>query len=1304
MIEFHADTFRPPRTLSIAFWVGVTAVIVLAGEAALQATWWWLTLAAVGAAVLVRFAPNEAGWRSLLLRAGLAVLAATSAVAAVRMGHLVYHAHALQHEAVDGATRQRDDVLRSAIASGTRVASEAVNRADRALPGHPPRLGDLLGRTGLETAVAVISGDTVIAAAGPHRMQPIMRPKPAALVTTPFAHMLVLRSTLGHLQGQAILLLDSLPGLPVAGPSLAARVRGWGTQWNWGGLPDGAVEYPDVAAAFAGVVARMQPVPPARSAFVTREVPIARKLVSAGLGLLALIILVASPHPVTRAGALVIPLWAVARSGVGTTAFTSSMIRGILLAVALLLVATTLWRLRPRRTPTGVVAAGLLLLATLPLLSLAVRGVAADGQSLSLWSGFAWQAVVSLGVTGLLAIATAGLRGAADQSASVRWGALAVVATLVVGLIGIVAWDPAGWPPWYVVLWVIPMLLLLPATPARVRLVTAATIGGTLAALATWSTSLDQRMTLATADLSRLDAAADTAAASALDQLAVAARAAHATRVDRLFAVWEASPLAQRGVPTYLALWSASGVQREIVALDSLSVGWNELAPLVAAAGTSATRVGLRRGVGHHEVLIVPLAPDTVATVTVGPRSRLLSPTTFGLLVGWRAPSNNPPYQIDLSPNPAAPADGVFRRVHRFVLANRIVTAGDIPREVRAVIEMPTPQPFLVRASLCVLLDVLLAVAVWLLLVRVIGSPPDTAVSMFRRSYRRTVAATLTAFFVVPAALFTAASVVRLHQESQQSHAAELTGAIRDVAIDGGLSVAATAAPSDDSLAFVGDSANAAVGVYRHDRLIAASDPMLAELGLLPPVIDRTASGTNAADPYAMPAPFPSAPLRLGAIDVPPPGTVLLTEIPGGDRGLAREQIDQALRLLLAVLAGVVASVLVAGLIARALGRPIDTLRRTALAIGRQESPPAATDVPAEFVPVFGAIRQMEDDLRETEAELRAGRARTAAILSTVTTGVIGVDAHGDVMHVNPRAIALLDHPLRVGVPLGEQLPDAWQRPIAEMQGALRRAPHPPATRELEIGRQRYAATLAALGDGGLVLAITDVTESSRAARIVAWGEMARQVAHEIKNPLTPMRLGLQHLRRVRAAKGPEDPALVDQTVERLLVEIERLDGIARSFARYGALPEAAAPVEVVAIRPVVDEVAALFALTDERPVLTIVGDPTQTAPARRQELVQVVVNLLDNAREAGASEVRLELGDHVLRVIDNGRGIPPDQFGRIFEPSFSTTTSGTGLGLAIVRRLVEGWGGSVTVDSGPGSGATFTVRFAADHPSVASE
>ncbi len=386
----------------------------------------------------------------------------------------------------------------------------------------------------------------------------------------------------------------------------------------------------------------------------------------------------------------------------------------------------------------------------------------------------------------------------------------------------------------------------------------------------------------------------------------------------------------------------------------------------------------------------------------------------------------------------------------------------------------------------------------------------------------------------------------------------------------------------------------------------------------------------------------------------------------------------------------------VADAVARALGYPIDMLRRTALAIGRREPVPEAAEVPAEFEPVFSAIHQMERDLRESTAELEAGRLRTAAILSTVATGVIGVDATGAVIHANPRACAILGQAITVGMPATAQLPPSWESVgagIVRLLGANTRTPE---SREVEVGQRLFAVTLAPLGDGGLVLAITDITEASRAARVLAWGEMARQVAHEIKNPLTPMRLGLQHLRRLRADNNPEFPALVEETTQRLLTEIDRLDRIARSFARYGTPPAGEeSPLEAIDLRAIGDEIAGLFQLSAERPMIEVVGKGPRMVSARKEELVQVLLNLLDNARQAGASKVRLLIGDSLLQVEDDGQGVPADQLGRIFEPSFSTNTSGTGLGLAIVRRLVEGWGGSIEVASmSPRRGATFTIRF----------
>jgi len=224
-----------------------------------------------------------------------------------------------------------------------------------------------------------------------------------------------------------------------------------------------------------------------------------------------------------------------------------------------------------------------------------------------------------------------------------------------------------------------------------------------------------------------------------------------------------------------------------------------------------------------------------------------------------------------------------------------------------------------------------------------------------------------------------------------------------------------------------------------------------------------------------------------------------------------------------------------------------------------------------------------------------------------------------------------------------------------------------------------------------------------RTARVLAWGEMARQVAHEIKNPLTPIKLSVQHLRRARADRRPDFDRILDANVEQILREIDRLTEIARAFSRYGAPPEAAGPIEEVDAGAVVSEVLTLYRAgeTVVRYTSTIEPDLPPVL-ARPGELKEVLLNLLENARAALGGQGRVALGVRradgrvAIEVADDGPGIPPEILDRVFEPHFSTRSAGTGLGLAIVRRLVEGWGGEVTASSRDGRGTTVRLSLAA--------
>jgi signal transduction histidine kinase len=224
-----------------------------------------------------------------------------------------------------------------------------------------------------------------------------------------------------------------------------------------------------------------------------------------------------------------------------------------------------------------------------------------------------------------------------------------------------------------------------------------------------------------------------------------------------------------------------------------------------------------------------------------------------------------------------------------------------------------------------------------------------------------------------------------------------------------------------------------------------------------------------------------------------------------------------------------------------------------------------------------------------------------------------------------------------------------------------------------------------------------------RTARVLAWGEMAQQIAHEIKNPLTPIKLAVQHLRRAFRDGRTDFGKILDENVEQILTEINRLTEISRAFSRYGAPVEQTGELARVNVSAIVHEAITLYRAGD-----TSVNyrEELESAEllvhARTEELREVLMNLLENARDAVGAEgtvtvsARQRDGRVELVVADDGSGIAPDLLPRIFDPHFSTRSSGTGLGLAIVRRLVEGWGGTVEVASRPGDGTRFDIAIPA--------
>jgi signal transduction histidine kinase len=227
------------------------------------------------------------------------------------------------------------------------------------------------------------------------------------------------------------------------------------------------------------------------------------------------------------------------------------------------------------------------------------------------------------------------------------------------------------------------------------------------------------------------------------------------------------------------------------------------------------------------------------------------------------------------------------------------------------------------------------------------------------------------------------------------------------------------------------------------------------------------------------------------------------------------------------------------------------------------------------------------------------------------------------------------------------------------------------------------------------------VAMMARNEREGAFREMARQVAHEIQNPLTPMSLYVQRLQSAIANNQPDVIALAKRVSDALLEQINNLSVIATEFGDFARI--GSARPEQLEITEVVRNVVDPFAASDANVKVTIDVPATPVyVMADRSQLVRIMTNLMKNAIQAipeereGEIVVRLEqVGEEaVISVADNGTGISAEAQEKLFTPYFTTKSSGTGLGLAMTRQMVEAWGGSIRYETLQGVGTTFFIRL----------
>jgi two-component system nitrogen regulation sensor histidine kinase NtrY len=417
-----------------------------------------------------------------------------------------------------------------------------------------------------------------------------------------------------------------------------------------------------------------------------------------------------------------------------------------------------------------------------------------------------------------------------------------------------------------------------------------------------------------------------------------------------------------------------------------------------------------------------------------------------------------------------------------------------------------------------------------------------------------------------------------------------------------------------------------------------------------------------------------------------------------------------AIVALLVLLAAVLIGLVLANQIARPIGRLIHAAERVRggdLAVRVVEAPTGdeLAGLSRAFNRMTGQLAAQRTELMDAYSQIDERRRFTETVLSGVSAGVIGLDASGRVELPNRAANELLGTDLLSAI--GRELADVVPE-FADLLHEAAASPERARTAEVQIGPPTRRRTLLVRigadqsGDrtDGFVVTFDDITELQSAQRKAAWADVARRIAHEIKNPLTPIQLAAERLKRRFAREISSDPETFSQCADTIIRHVGDIGRMVDEFSAFARMPQ---PV----IKPEdVGRVAreALVLQRTARPQIHWHSDiPEQgpVVPCDRRLLRQAVTNLLQNAADAvamreptdegGSIELAVQPGESDVRIIvtDDGIGLPQEDRARLTEPYVTHKPKGTGLGLAIVKKIMEDHGGRLTLDDRPdGHGA----------------
>lgn len=360
------------------------------------------------------------------------------------------------------------------------------------------------------------------------------------------------------------------------------------------------------------------------------------------------------------------------------------------------------------------------------------------------------------------------------------------------------------------------------------------------------------------------------------------------------------------------------------------------------------------------------------------------------------------------------------------------------------------------------------------------------------------------------------------------------------------------------------------------------------------------------------------------------------------------------------------------------------------------------------------ALREANEGLTSTNLELEQRRRYMEIVLRNVTAGVISVDKSGILTTVNTSAERLLNiSPDRVKghhfreVLRPEQL-DIIKGLLRDMVNSKKDTISKQVDIRLKDRKLTLLINLSVMRDEngdflGTVVVFDDLTQLMKAQRMAAWREVARRIAHEIKNPLTPIKLSAQRLRKRYLSRFGEDEKVFDECTGMIIKSVDELKTLVDEFSSFARMP--AAQPTPNDLNEIIREALTLYQEANLNVDFSFLPDDTiPLIRLDRDQIKRVLINLLDNAIAAidEKGEIRIETRyDQELRMVtltlaDTGHGIAPEDRPRLFEPYFSTKKSGTGLGLAIVTTIVADHGGFIRFKDNEPKGTVFIIEFPA--------